>query len=362
MPTKRPLYDDAPVLNPDDDALGYAPFAKMVAATIRSQSATRGFVFAIHGAWGSGKTTALNFVQHDMTDDGEEITVVKFNPWWFSGQEELTHAFFEELAIAVGAISQETEKAIRKYARRLSGVTSALKYGLKLLPGANHFSDELMNAIGEILKTTGEAVDAPEPVTKVKDEIGSTLVSKGARVLVIIDDIDRLTADEQLQIFKLVKSVADLPNVIYLLAFDADLATGALRARAEYEAQTNFLEKIIQAPFDLPTPSRHSLEDWFVNELNAVIGDRTPTDERRWHDMHRHIVAPRLTTPRAVVKLLNTIRAGWEDIADDVDLTDYIALQTIRLFDKDIYNAIRRHHLWLIGTPALYEGKGEEVT
>ena len=55
-------------------------------------------------------------------------------------------------------------------------------------------------------------------IEKLKNEISATLRGQPKRILVMIDDIDRLTSEEIRQVFRAVKSVGDFPNVTYLLA------------------------------------------------------------------------------------------------------------------------------------------------
>lgn len=50
------------------------------------------------------------------------------------------------------------------------------------------------------------------------------LAEQPRRFPVVIDDIDRLSPDEALLIFRLVKSAGRLPNVMYLLVYDRQLA------------------------------------------------------------------------------------------------------------------------------------------
>jgi predicted KAP-like P-loop ATPase len=61
---KSQLFYDTPLLHPEQDRLNRAPFAKPLAKSILQMDAKHGFVFALHGSWGSGKTTTLNFVLH----------------------------------------------------------------------------------------------------------------------------------------------------------------------------------------------------------------------------------------------------------------------------------------------------------
>jgi predicted KAP-like P-loop ATPase len=88
-----------PLIDPNDDRLGYAPFAKNLANSICQMSPPDGFVMAVYGPWGSGKSTLLNFIVHylEQKPESEQPIIVPFNPWWFSGQEDLTKRFFGQL-------------------------------------------------------------------------------------------------------------------------------------------------------------------------------------------------------------------------------------------------------------------------
>src|SRR5215217_9718976 len=93
------LSSDQPLDDPADDRLGYALFAERLAASVQTMIPTRGLVIALYGAWGSGKSTVLGFVEHYLRQKPvvEQPLVVNFNPWWFSGQENLTRQFFNQL-------------------------------------------------------------------------------------------------------------------------------------------------------------------------------------------------------------------------------------------------------------------------
>src|SRR5579863_7715966 len=88
------LSADRPGIEPNSDRLGYAPFAKRLAHSIARLSRAEGHVVALYGGWGFGKTTMLNYVRHYLNEMGpnERPIVVTYNPWWFSGHEDLVRA------------------------------------------------------------------------------------------------------------------------------------------------------------------------------------------------------------------------------------------------------------------------------
>ena len=115
------LDPDRPHESPDDDRLDYAPFARALATSIAQMRPCEGLVIAIYGPWGSGKSTVINYVRHYLKHDGGDVLPVVFNPWWFSGQEDLTLAFFGELLAALPAkLDDHGRRRIAEFAGTVS--------------------------------------------------------------------------------------------------------------------------------------------------------------------------------------------------------------------------------------------------
>ena len=83
------LSADKAIEDPRYDRLEYSPFAKNLAESILKMAPIEGFVIAIYGPWGSGKTSFLNFMQYYLNRMPERPVIVVFNPWWFSGTENI---------------------------------------------------------------------------------------------------------------------------------------------------------------------------------------------------------------------------------------------------------------------------------
>jgi len=88
---------DNPIGSRAEDRLGRTGFADHLAVALRGASADQGLVVALVGSWGSGKTSILNMVREQLSN-APSRTVLTFNPWMFSGTEQLVGAFFQQLA------------------------------------------------------------------------------------------------------------------------------------------------------------------------------------------------------------------------------------------------------------------------
>jgi len=323
--------DDA-LENPADDQLGYDEFARHLAAVIQRNTPADEFIIGIYGDWGSGKSTVLNFIEHDLEtqyESDDAPIIVRFNPWWFSGQHDLFEKYLQELAAALGeGRFDELRSKLSTYATTLSKVpTGPVPEGKAAQKG---------------LKAAGDILDPETPdLGTLKDDISSELAASDERIVVLIDDIDRLARDEIQQMFRLVKSVADFPNITYVLAFDYDIVVQALDD--EGMNGDDYLKKIVQLPITLPEPQKHAIQQLFTSNIEQTVGpDWEPQMEERWTDLFQNGVRPLLETPRGAVRLSNAINISHSMFeTGEINITDLVGIEAIRVFYPDVYETIR---------------------
>ena len=233
------LSPDKPLIDPQDDQLGYALFARHLALSLIKMVPIDGFVAAIYGPWGSGKTTLLNFLFHyfQQAHPDEQPIIVPFNPWWFSGQERLAKHFFDQFQASLAANGVVTGNLAEKLSEFAAVVSE--------LPATIHIP---YISIGNIAVEFTPMKPAIKNVVKLKMEITEELRKQPRRIFVTVDDIDRLNPEGIRQLFGLIKSIADFPNIVYLLAFDKRVVIEALRESQGISGE-NYLEKIVQSPF-----------------------------------------------------------------------------------------------------------------
>jgi predicted KAP-like P-loop ATPase len=98
------LTSDSPLKEPSDDRLGRWGFSKRIAEAISSREDSSSLTIGIHGPWGEGKTTVLNFIEHALEEEDDDIISLRFNPWRTGSEEELIVSFFQALAEALGCV------------------------------------------------------------------------------------------------------------------------------------------------------------------------------------------------------------------------------------------------------------------
>lgn len=336
------FLSDSALEHPEQDRLGYSPFSEDLAGFIHDEIPSTEFVIGIYGEWGSGKSTILEFLEFYLRQRDNPPLVIKFNPWWFSDQADLIEKFFAELESGLATDSQFensrehiqkftsalSRDRIQKIASALSKVPSSVTGGLPV--------DSAAEAVNAWLDS-----DVP-PLGEIKEDISENLQNSDRKVIVLIDDIDRLTEDEIRQMFRLVKSVADFPNIIYVLAFDQEVVIKALDGEQGPGNGEEYLEKIIQLPQHVPIPEEGTLRSFFLENLDLLLGnDNRNWDESRWQGAYSKAIVPIIQTPRDAVRLSNSIKGLYFKVGENVNFVDLVIVEVLRVFYRPVYEEIR---------------------
>lgn len=328
------LSADRPSSNPKDDLFGHAPFAESLANSICRYPGNDGLVLALYGPWGSGKSTVLSYVRHflEQLPETEQPVVVDFNPWWFSGQENLARAFLGQLQAVLPARSEKFKKLGDLLGDFAEGVGGLIDLS-GMTGGAGSKFGKL---IGMVTKSK------PKDVPALKSKISSILRDAGKRILVVVDDIDRLTPEETRQLFTVIKALGDFPNVVYLLAFDREVAAQAIEQQSGMPGE-RYLEKIIQVPFELPPVDRVALRAALFKRLDEILGDTSDDlfDQSYWTNVFHDGIDPLIQVPRDVVRFTNTLSVTYPAVRGEVNPVDFITLEALRVFLPNLYDVIR---------------------
>jgi predicted KAP-like P-loop ATPase len=377
------LLSDRPIVCATEDQLGFQPFCATLAKGLREMAPAEGLVVALHAPWGSGKTSALNLLQRHLEvldiaqrtnqavedvaasaaarPDGPtpeeckraiewadlrskhekhlQTVVVRFNPWFFSGQENLFKAFFgvfgTELSTTCDTQVAAGVAAVLKRAEAAGSVLGTVLGTMAAGPGGAATGGTIGGFFGKLV---GDKFDEKESLDASLRQLRTALQQSGRRFLIIIDDIDRLLPEELRQMLTLIKSVGNLPNITYLLAFAraevADLIKRAGVANADY------MEKIVQVSFELPRVDRYSLRNMLFNRLDTIRKGKELEDTSRWGTAFFEHIDPYLKTPRDVTRLCNSLQVIWPSVEDEVDWTDLVMLEILRLHEPTVYDLV----------------------
>ena len=328
------LSPDLPIAKLEEDGLNRGPFAESLAKTLVQYSFPSSLTIGLYGEWGSGKTSLLNMVFENVERIDDGVVVLRFNPWLCSDPKQLVTQFFKQMATAIKLKKSITDKAwelIDQYADIL-GATS-------VIPVAG----EIVAAFTKVLtkKAVEETKERTNDLQESKNQIIKKLRDEKIKIIVSIDDIDRLSEEEIVAVFQLVKSLADFPNTIYVLAFDYDVVVRAL-GKVQHGDGKEYLEKIVQVPFEIPAPNIDDIHEALFSKLNGILGDipEEDWDKETWGELFQQGIKNYIRSIRDVIRYTNVFSLKYELLKNETSAADLLGLTCLQVFEPTVYSKL----------------------
>lgn len=343
------------------DLFGFTPVAERVASAILEQTGSECFVLGVEGEWGAGKSSLLAILDERLAAQGTAI--LRFDPWVIGSRDALLGELFSGLEGVVAELEKdrgdttrttvvEAKTAIERFRDYSRGVAAVGRVaGLAGMLGV-----PAVGLVGEVLVKTADAMKegaGSTPLTALKKRSSEALKKLSTRIAVLIDDIDRLDPAEAVEVLRLVQSVADFPNVTYVLCYDRRRLADGITSITGVKDGSAYLEKIVQVVVPVPFPQPAALREMFTARLKALTGIRE-VDERLASIILNH-VGPRLRTPRAIVRAIDALRLLWPGLKGQVDLADLVWLQFVRAQDEALYRWIEEYAAEAESAPASFD-------
>jgi len=377
------FIQDNPIESSNEDFLGRDTYTKKLAKDINEwKGGDTALVIALYGEWGSGKSSLINLTLNDI--DKKNINVIQFNPWVFSETDNLLNRFIRELMIGLGGKigpNKDIVKKLEYYLELLAIVPqktelkTVLNNGILILALLGITVPQTIQFITRFPEILGKGLQAgvilcfsiilihhivikivsflrvssrysEKSVSGLKREIKKLLKNK--KLLIIIDDIDRLTKQEIRQIFKIIRVNADFSNTMYLLAFDRDVVEKNLEVQDNISGR-DYLEKIVQVNFTLPIISNDKIHNYLWEEMLVIfhslpgqIYDDYFNDMSYFSSIFDSGFKGFFRTIRDVKRYLNSLKFNISHLVQDniieVNPIDFSAIEVLRVFEPQCYS------------------------
>ncbi|KQR72199.1 P-loop NTPase fold protein [Pedobacter sp. Leaf176] len=325
---------DRPIKDAKEDRFQRYSFSKRIAETIIHRKSKESIVFGLFGAWGEGKSSVLNFIDEELAKD-EAIIRINLNPWRYSDEESLLINFFNKIAEAIN-------KKLNTRMEKLGGFVK--KYGSSGSIFGFDFSG-IGNAVSDV------------DLEQLKERVDDFLDESTSKIVIFVDDIDRLDKQEIYTLFRLVKLTADFSNTTYILSFDEAMVAAAIGERfgsGDKNSGFSFLEKIIQIPLTIPKAQPEALKKFCFDMVNNAIDAATITltekEVQRFVYQFSTNILPRLNTPRLAVRFGNSLSFSLPLLKGEVNMVDLMLVEALKIFYPDHYQFIKGNADYFVGS------------
>lgn len=354
------------------DALDRSHFAEALSHSLVLPKGSPGLVVGIEGNWGSGKSTLIGFITNQLgkiTTDDMPI-VVEFNPWMVSNTGALVEALIGQIAASIGKDLSSGKRGIEAGQKLISyvGLLKHLKY-LKYIPAmewAGNLAVDIADVAQTVATTAEQGTEAGQKaiddfkkllptldLSQKKHEVIAALGELDRPIVIMIDDLDRLPAEEIRAMIQAIKAVADFPRITYLLAYDRSIIARALAA--DEESGLSYLEKIVQVAYPIPPLSQRQLKN-FANDkvqtlLNALHITLCDYEQDRYEEAIA-LLTKLARHPRDIVRIINRLMLSLPATHGEVNVADVIVFEALSQRFPALREAINSHSADFTGHPS----------
>ncbi|PAW93012.1 hypothetical protein CKK33_05690 [Mucilaginibacter sp. MD40] len=330
--------EDLIVDNLDKDSFNRKQTAKTIADLIMKTKNSMSFAIGIIGEYGSGKTSFLELISIYLNKE-EKVLKIPFNPWNANSPESIRNYFFDVLSQNIADTSQKTSSLIYNYGRRLANVDS------RLLLSMNWFN---------FFKNQG-TIQSPDEYKMINHVLGSL----GKKIIITIDDLDRLYPDEIMEVLKLIRNTANFSNVFYLVGYDRDYVQDATKSLSN-KVRPDYLDKIFQLEIPLPKRQNDDLLKQLQEYLNKFItekhrqvfeGEIVP---KGFSDFYGKGYGKVLRQSRDVIRFVNSFKVIYQLIGEEVDFECLMILELIKFRFSSVYDLIHSEYRLFLIEKSLY--------
>jgi KAP family P-loop domain len=315
------LESDLPVPEGGEDLLGRRETIEGVVSKILLEQPA---IIAVTGAYGEGKTSFLNLAIGELHKlvDADLPVIVRFNPWLAADSNALVLSLLNSIVARIQSefVVPGLGADAARYARTL----------LSVIPKADGLKDFLAEPSQE------ERIDA----------LVNRIARTCRRVLVVLDDLDRMAPGELETVFKLLRGSDKLSNITFLCSFDPKELGLILKVTRPFQDINTFIEKFFPVQFPLPKVDSSDLQDLLSRKIAAVVSPygTAPDDSlsKSLKGIWESGASLYFGNLRRMKLFLNRISYSLERIADEVNIEDFIRLELIRDIAPDLYEKIYR--------------------
>jgi len=317
---------DVPIGESKQDFFNMGSLVKRIVNYIAFTDVKDGaFSIGLVGEWGDGKTSLMNLIKEKSLKEHSDFIIVNFNPRASKKVDFIQEDFLDSLKQAVKPYHSSIGRAIDKYAIALDVIPGIPSWLSKLLELFQAHSDK---------KRENEF----ERLTNAINDIGR-------RIIVFIDDLDRLTGEELIEVMKVIDTNGAFPNMVFLTAYDKFYVNTVLNNYLKLGNQKrDYTEKYFSVEINIPLHPSFRLMDYFVKLLTEACKNGliklNATFVEELTRAQSSLIMKRLKTIRDVKRFANQFLYDYAEIQNDVKYRDYLLLELIKFAHPDDYEAI----------------------
>jgi hypothetical protein len=250
------LLSDAPLNENNESQLNFDSLGNKIEELLIDENHEKAISIGIIGPWGNGKTSLIKFVENKIKENKEskdtyqDLITINFLPYLNHNENDVINEFFTILSNEISKYSGRLSNDLMTYAHKLNEIYDENK----VLTFVNKYFSNQKN----------------ESANELYESINNELQSINKKIIIFIDDLDRLNTNEILQVLKLIRNTANFYNIIFVVAMDKEYVVNRLK-KSEDILNSKYIDKFFQLEIYLPEIDVNILKQSFIKELKDKL-------------------------------------------------------------------------------------------
>tara|TARA_R110002126_G_scaffold9840_1_gene44209 strand:- start:12492 stop:15221 length:2730 start_codon:yes stop_codon:yes gene_type:complete len=327
---KRKVYrsqfsNDEPIQVKGDDKLDYEAYVDNLYKILIHESFPKAFSIGLVGPWGNGKSSVLDLVKNELETneaDRRKNIFIHFLPYLNHNEDDIINEFFLLLSSQLSKFDGRISNQILKYSQKLTDLYKS------------------KNLVDFVSKPPDNIYD--QAAKELYEDINQSLFRIDKKIIVFIDDLDRLSGEEIIQVLKLIRNTANFNNTIFVVAMDKDYVLQRLK-KSKQILNSAYLEKFFQLEIYLPEIDSNVLKESFLKSFeNYKNKDMTNfSDDMKTALLDKNtLFDDYVKNLRDVKRYSNQIKFDYPFIKNEIDLIDFINFTFLKTRFPSIVNQL----------------------
>ncbi|WP_111709121.1 KAP family P-loop NTPase fold protein [Lutibacter citreus] len=204
------------------------------------------FSIGINAVWGYGKSSFLERFEKIYKKNNKKSIVFWYHIWKNKGSTAIIENFFDELKQSLKPYSAEISEDINNYVKSILSLSN---------------SD-----LNKVISVGMDVLSENQTLEKYHKSINDSIKKIDKQIVILLDDLDRLEKDEILNSLKLIRTLSDFNNVVFIAGYDREYVVKTIE-----KSKDNYLDKIFNVEINLLPFDYQLIQDELLRQIDIAF-------------------------------------------------------------------------------------------
>lgn len=214
------------------------------------------FSIGINAIWGYGKSSFLHRFEEEYKSDNQNEIIFWYCIWKNKGSTAIIENFFEELKNQLSPYSSQISDDINNYVESILSLTNS--------------------ELHKLISTGKEILTENKTLEGYFDNINTNIKKIDKQIIILLDDMDRLEQDEIMNTFKLIRTLSDFNNVIFIAGYDREYIVKTIK-----NTNDNYLDKVFNVEINLLPFDHKLINDEIIKHLEVAFPSKQGVKDKK---------------------------------------------------------------------------------